>query len=129
MQFTETQYRPCKDRDRCREADTVALGKHDVYLGLWNELHTIVKGTLPLTEQSSLEHVDTNWVVSQGYLLGLPDSFRVDHVLCKVCSRFGTLARVGPSTQDTLTSSVCNWAAWLEKSRGDCWHSWQTWEI
>lgn len=29
----------------------------------------------------------------------------------------------------TLTSSVCSCAAWLEKSRGDCWHSWQTWEI
>lgn len=28
-----------------------------------------------------------------------------------------------------LTSSVCSCAAWLEKSRGDCWHSWQTWEI
>lgn len=39
------------------------------------------------------------------------------------------LARVGPSAWGTLTSSVCNWAAWLEKSLGDCWHSWQTWEI
>lgn len=28
-----------------------------------------------------------------------------------------------------LTSNVCSCAAWLEKSRGDCWHSWQTWEI
>lgn len=28
-----------------------------------------------------------------------------------------------------LTRSVCSWAAWLEKSLGDCWHSWQTWEI
>lgn len=33
------------------------------------------------------------------------------------------------AVKELLTSSVCSCAAWLEKSRGDCWHSWQTWEI
>lgn len=52
MQFTETQYRPCKDKDACaaqvrtRAADTVTMGKHNLYWA-WDGLQAIVKDPFP----------------------------------------------------------------------------------
>lgn len=62
MQFTETQYKPCKDRDRCKAALRVTLDKYSIYLGLWDELHTIVKDAPPLDRMKLTGNI---WILTE----------------------------------------------------------------
>lgn len=68
MQFTETQYRPCKNRDICgvapkgvgaqvrsRAPDIAALEKHNVYLSCWDVLQAIIKASIPPLPPTTIE--------------------------------------------------------------------------